>query len=82
MGMQLPTPDSWITTHDSPADSKRSYGTKAPPAEASSYHMIEVDNDARLRRALLRQHQAVQYHYATGQASTIGVTPLVEQGQS
>ena len=29
--------------------------------------MIEADNDARLRRALLRQHQAIQYHYSTGQ---------------
>ena len=29
--------------------------------------VIEADNDARLRRALLRQHQAVQYTYSTGQ---------------
>ena len=27
---------------------------------------IEADNDARLRRALLRQHQAVRYTYSTG----------------
>ncbi|CAK9009019.1 Copia protein [Durusdinium trenchii] len=29
--------------------------------------VIEADNDARLRRALLRQHQAIQYVYHTGQ---------------
>ena len=29
--------------------------------------VIEADNDARIRRALLRQHQAVQYTYSTGQ---------------
>ena len=27
--------------------------------------VIEADNDARLRRALLPQHQAIQYHYST-----------------
>ena len=29
--------------------------------------VIEADNSARLRRALLRQHQSVQYTYSTGQ---------------
>ena len=29
--------------------------------------VIEADNDARLRRALLRKHQATQYVYHTGQ---------------
>ena len=46
----------------------------ATPSEAmeqklhqAAIAVIEADNDARLRRALLRQRQAIQYHYSTGQ---------------
>ena len=42
--------------------------------------VIEADNDARLRRALLRQHQGPSsFTTPLANASTTGETPLVEQ---
>ena len=41
--------------------------TKLALQEQAAIAVIEADNDARLRRALLRQHQAIQYVYHTGQ---------------
>ena len=68
IGMQPRIPG--VLDHDlttAPLTSTEAMEQKLSMQKQAASSVIEADNDARLRQALLRQHQAVQYTYSTGQ---------------